>query len=446
MRTPVTFLILAIIVLISNTGRAQTAPSTLRVLYVGHRPEGFEPLLKKHFAKVKSVGREEFRQGAQDGFDVVLLDWPQEPDKWASNDDGYEKLARAGDTPLGHRAAWTKPTVLLGSAGMRMAVGWRIYGGSGCTCLAPVAHTPTNHAVFQVPKPIDLTKTVSISTPKAFANAIKDPTIFVIPLVDGIKQYATVNNDYRSGWSAHYYEFENMPEVERFSGGINEQTPRSAAFWRQGNLLHFGFEQPAAEMNDTGKAMLVNSIHYISRFTEDRPIAEAPSVFGKVDYTPSRRRATNMLSAERLERDYLASIFAPSVLQSVPASDVDARRAWVKANGMWFHPGKDGLIEVDQEARDIGIPFEASEFLPHLVSMSGTDSKAETAMVLLNRYVHDKPAANTAAGWKSWWQENEPYLFYSELGRYRWYVDPLAKARKIPTRNLRGPARADLKT
>ena len=33
--------------------------------------------------------------------------------------------------------------------------------------------------------------------------------------------------------------------------------------WRQGNLLHFGFEQSPAELNQNGRALLVNAIVYI---------------------------------------------------------------------------------------------------------------------------------------------------------------------------------------
>jgi hypothetical protein len=32
-------------------------------------------------------------------------------------------------------------------------------------------------------------------------------------------------------------------------------------------------------MNDTGRAMLINAICYIARFTEDRPIVHTPCVF-----------------------------------------------------------------------------------------------------------------------------------------------------------------------
>ena len=55
------------------------------------------------------------------------------------------------------------------------------------------------------------------------------------------------------------------------------------------------------------------------------------------------------------------------------------------------------------------------------------------------------PAAEAPAEkWRSWWKENKPYLFFSDTGGFRWYVDPLAKARGVSTAQLRGPARAKL--
>ena len=51
---------------------------------------------------------------------------------------------------------------------------------------------------------------------------------------------------------------------------------------------------------------------------------------------------------------------------------------------------------------------------------------------------------STAQEWLDWFVANRHYLFFTDLGGYRWYVDPLAKARGGPTAELRGPARADV--
>ena len=125
---------------LAGTLSAAEAVMLLKVLYVGHRAGEFVPLLQAHFTKVESVVREQFKPGQADDFDVVLLDWPQSHAMHGAWLDG---------SPLGKRGEWKKPTVLLGSAGLNLAVAWKLHGGSGCTCLAPVAYDLRKHEIFQ---------------------------------------------------------------------------------------------------------------------------------------------------------------------------------------------------------------------------------------------------------------------------------------------------------
>ena len=193
----------------------------LSVLYIGDRTGEFAPLLKAHFTRVDTISLGAFQPGNEEVFDVVLLDWPQSHQQRGAWLDG---------SPLGRREAWHKPTVLLGSAGLNLAVAWKLYGGSGCTCLAPVAYNLRPHEIFQSPMPVDLSATTNIPVPEQFVHDLKtNTTIAVLPLVDGITNYPTVIRDHARGWSSHYYEYAEMPDVEVFSGGINEQTARSAA-------------------------------------------------------------------------------------------------------------------------------------------------------------------------------------------------------------------------
>ena len=99
----------------------------LKVLYIGDRDSArakhFQGFLKENVGKVDFAERDKFKPSEADAFDVVLLDWPQSNntrDEWKS-----------GRSPLGDRDAWTKPTVLLGSAGLNLAVVWKVRGGSG---------------------------------------------------------------------------------------------------------------------------------------------------------------------------------------------------------------------------------------------------------------------------------------------------------------------------
>jgi len=103
---------------------APRGPSPLRVLYVGEsggdaqRQRGFESFLRERFATVRVVTRESIEPGAVGAADVVLLDWHQ---------GGID----AEPSPLGARDSWGTPTVLLGSAGLRTAMTWEVFGGSG---------------------------------------------------------------------------------------------------------------------------------------------------------------------------------------------------------------------------------------------------------------------------------------------------------------------------
>ncbi|MFO0842112.1 MAG: hypothetical protein U0797_06885 [Gemmataceae bacterium] len=80
----------------------------------------YEAFLKKHFAKVAVAPRKGFDPAAARDADVVLLDWSQS-----------EGSVDKATSPLGKLEGWTKPTVLLGSAGLFMAGQWQLIGGAG---------------------------------------------------------------------------------------------------------------------------------------------------------------------------------------------------------------------------------------------------------------------------------------------------------------------------
>jgi hypothetical protein len=304
----------------------------------------------------------------------------------------------------------------------------------------------SDHRIFSNPLLIDIGATVSIPMPTAFADELKAPQVDVFPLVDNIGRYQTVINDFRRGWCTYFYEFADVPEVEFFSGGINEKTPRAAALWRQGQLFHFGFEQSPAEMNASGRAMLVNAIAYISRFTEDRPIDVSPSVFGSEPIAMTRRRAAYFTDPARYptyRMEWLTNTFSMSALNSFDWRDRAAATAWFELVRPWLHPGPGNLLEVDEEAKSLGTLFDRPEFFPNTIRAMHDESTRTQAASVLARYAPEGPGAGTPEAWTKWWDDNAPYLFYSEMGGYRWYVDPLAKKRGIPTKSLRGPARAD---
>ena len=99
----------------------------LNVLYVGEPPNSTRAkkvtaFLKENLGRTEAVARKGFRPEQAEGFDVVLLDWPQSDKTEQEREEG---------SPLGARLNWRKPTVFLGSAGLNMAIVWKVRGGSG---------------------------------------------------------------------------------------------------------------------------------------------------------------------------------------------------------------------------------------------------------------------------------------------------------------------------
>jgi hypothetical protein len=198
-------------------------------------------------------------------------------------------------------------------------------------------------------------------------------------------------------------------------------------------------------MNETGRALLVNAIAYISRFTDDRPIIRTPSPFVPGAKRIFDRGAIGRM-AENAERDlallkYYASETLYEQLQDHSRAELSA---WFRENEPWIHADESGKLALDEEARSFGPGPATAEFLARAISAlrQGGD-RAELAGRLLERHVPAGPANRRSADdWAAWRAENEPYLFFSDTGGYRWHVDPLAKARGVPTADLRGAARA----
>lgn len=100
------------------TSRATPAPE---------RQQAFGDFLSARFTKVSHLDAAALDAQSLAEVDVVLLDWDQQAGvmKWFGDD------AVVPTSPLGARADWRTPTVLLGSAGLNVAATWDVRGGSG---------------------------------------------------------------------------------------------------------------------------------------------------------------------------------------------------------------------------------------------------------------------------------------------------------------------------
>ena len=430
MKNKLSFLVIALLVAMSfGSAAAAKELAEMRILFLGERSAVFSEFLKSKVARIETRSHVGFNVADAEAFDVVLLDWPQSAEN---------REMRKLTSPLGKRDGWTKPTVLLGSAGLNLAVAWQMKGGVGCTCMDPLAYDLREHEIFERPFRIDRSKMISIPTPVDFRAEINSPEIKVLPLVDDPKQ------KWKAGWCTYANDFANNPDVEFFSGGVNSKTPTAAGLWRQGNLLHFGFEQSPAEMNEEGRQLLLNSIAYISRFTEDRPIAITPSPFARPIARARQTPARWLRNPDFKGVEWLKEMVTPELWTKLSGLEREEMAKWFDQNQSFLHPTTDHKYELDADLVALGVPFDGPEFFDKtLAGLRSGEAAADRARRLLERYVAAGPKNGTPDQWAAWWQENKPYAFASDSSDYCWYIDPLAKKRGVPSSELRGPKRAD---
>jgi hypothetical protein len=297
--------------------------------------------------------------------------------------------------------------------------------------MEPFAYGLRDGPWLEKPDRIDRT-TIRRPTPDAFKPAISSDALDVLPLVKDTKA------EHAPGWCTYADVFDS-PEMEYLCGGINHKTATAAAVWRQGNLLHFGFDVTPDEMNDRGRGLLVHSIVYIAGFTEDRPITDTP------DRALLRVGADRVVAKKNPDKGYIEWYFTPAVRKQGKIEDWPAFQDWYRKNRAFLRADRQqgGSLVLDEEAKEFGTATNQPEFFPAAIaSLKEGGAKAERAATLLSRYAPLGPKEMRADDWQRWWDENKSYVFFSESGWYRWYLDPLARRRGVASAELRGSARA----
>lgn len=278
-----------------------------------------------------------------------------------------------------------------------------------------------------------------MKTPGPWTSQIETTEVDVLPLVTGSRP------DAYPGWTSYVEPFEGAPEVEVFCGGINSKLPSAAALWRQGNLLHFGFEEAPDELNEIGRDLLENAIHYIARFTHDRPIAYAPSVFVTRRSVPLREHVLARLRSTYPE-ERLLEAFYQHERERYSKMGREAYAEHFAAQLGMYAPNEAMELTLDPDLEAWGLDDRTPAFVERcLRGLAAGGEEAARARRLLTRFVPCGPEADAPVDrWETWWRENRPYLFFSESGGHRWYLDPLARERGVPSSELTGALRADV--
>ena len=229
------------------------------------------------------------------------------------------------------------------------------------------------------------------------------------------------------------YGFEDSPDAEWISSGINSKGPSSVALGRQGNLFLWGFAGDAAQMTESARRVFLNTICYMKQFDGRTPLVgkeQSAREWGQVfsgyvaEYTGEGKQ----------EPDWIRSLFPAPVLERC-GLDAAALESYYRENLPYLRPGENGMI-ADEDLLALQVSNRDVRLLELLVERFASDPADPLGRRLLERYVGAdmKPEALNV-----WLQENRPYLFFSDVGGFRWFIDTRAKA-EAQTRRAAVPA------
>lgn len=296
--------------------------------------------------------------------------------------------------------------------------------------------------LFETPHAIDLRATVEVATPASWRDALQgQENVQVLRLCDG-------KGPKMRGWCVAESQLRGA-EIEAMCGGINSKQPTHGGIWRQGHLLHFGFEPSPSEYNETGRKLLVNGIAYISRFLTDRPIVRSQSFVDNSGLRPPKHWLEFMLTSPKFSRaGDLAGWFAPPWGEQIARLEMAEARAFVNERlpALCVEGSK---FTFDADALQLGVDVQKPGVVRQLADMlrlagmgpSG-DEQAARARRLLGKLVADGPGPDTTANNWDYWVGSEGALCF-DWHSHVWRLDPLAVRRAAKSADLRGPARAD---
>jgi hypothetical protein len=233
--------------------------------------------------------------------------------------------------------------------------------------------------------------------------------------------------------------FEDSPDCERISGGVNSKGPMAVAIGRQANLLGWGFYGAPDRMTESAKRAFLNSIVYMRQFDGHVPLVRKVST-GRTwlaQYVDAVAKLTPEQLKEQGDQTYAAYLKkqfpAELVKQGV---DADRLRAWYDANVEYVRSEKRSFT-VDQDLAALKLSNRKPELLDWLEQTLTGDSEHEVALRLAKRYLGDEAGADAGKA-VAWIRANRPYAFFTDTGGYRWMVDRNAQRAAVAEPGRRG--------
>jgi hypothetical protein len=236
--------------------------------------------------------------------------------------------------------------------------------------------------------------------------------------------------------------FEDSPDAEWISGGVNSKGPNSMAIGRHGNWFLWGFAGDPTQMTESARCVFVNAIVWMKQFDGKPPlqpldlrVTRAPgrdSIFNSIEFLRAYAGRKEM-------SDYLRGLF-PADLFKETEGDPDRLLDFYREHVEFLSCVKvhrkvelDGgqstefdaqVLELDPALADLGVSNRKLELFETIADLfedrGATDA---TATELCDRYL-PKDAPREPKALREWVAKHRDRLYFSDVYGYRWFVAP----------------------
>lgn len=391
-------------------------PNQRRIELANKRGEEYIDFLSQYFSKVDLVYSDSYSYTLSDKYDVTILD--DLPAPIDTLDLGIyrngKSIVRGGKAMMYPRYLpedFNRALIVMGDMtdDLTYMIPSKFMTQCHCIQYGYGFNTNTDHIIFNSPIKVNLEYN-KVHTPKNFKKYYSGKDLpDEIDVWWAQTESAGDSKGYWIGQILVGLGFDDSPGCEFITSSNSVKDISGMALGRNANMFHWGFSASPAFMTEQAKKVFVNTIHYMSQFNEMRSIT---------NYKANSRLWANEFCYKKthklldLENEY----------KSTGNAKTDSTYLYYKNNHPYFYgEGMSPILKVDEDAKSLGIANNDIRILEKCIQMLARGNEKNKVLRILHHYTEFD--FTTAREWKNWYEIYKDYLFFSELGGYKFIID-----------------------
>jgi hypothetical protein len=211
--------------------------------------------------------------------------------------------------------------------------------------------------------------------------------------------------------------FRGVADSEIIAGGLNDKGDRGVALVREAHTFYWGFAAAPSQMTDEARKVFVNAVVYIKKFDGHKQTVQRGVFTRSMLLLLLNGNSTAFFSMQF----HLEHYFAPEVLAKCGLGKERYRDYFMPNIDYAYVPQGHSGIQVDEEAKQLGIPNNDVRLLDRCVAMLEANENPALARTLLERYTRE--SFPTPQAWRAWFTKSRDQLVFHDSHGYRFFTD-----------------------